>query len=54
MPHPVLCWLANPEEEHHQGGGQKFPDEENHSEHYISSITQIGPQVCLQDQRQDT
>lgn len=51
--HPVLVWLANPEEEDEEGSWKQLPDKQDHPEDNVTGITQSGLQISLGTNKQN-
>lgn len=45
---PFLWRSSDTEEKDHQWGGKQLPDEQDDPKHHITTISQRGPQVCLE------
>ncbi|KAI1240801.1 hypothetical protein IHE44_0009244 [Lamprotornis superbus] len=43
----ILRRVSDTEEIHNQGSRQEFPDEKDHSKHYVTCISQLTFQICL-------
>lgn len=47
--HPVLVWLADPEEENEEGSWKQLPDKQDHPEDNVAGITQSWLQISLEN-----
>lgn len=49
----IFCRVSDTEEIHNQGSRQELPDEKDHSEHYVTCISQLTFQICLLKSRRE-